>query len=214
METPKGIGKTFRESSLFHWYKRISAPVEYFLWRLKGSPRPKVPHLVKQRVIQEYAREFHLPVLVETGTNHAHMIYVQKSHFREIYSIELDKWRAESARRKFGGQPNIHVLEGDSSDVLPRLLPAIKEPCLFWLDGHDFDISTPVKKELDVLFKHPIQDHVLLIDDARWFDGRTQYPTLDEMREKVARDYPGHVMEVRDDVIRIHRPRPQHTASN
>jgi hypothetical protein len=190
---------------LFHWYKNISAPVEYGLWRLKGSPGSKVPHLVKQRVIQEYARKFNLPVLIETGTNHAHMIYVQKDRFREVYSIELDDWRAGSARRKFADRGNIHVLQGDSGEVLPTLLESIKEPCLFWLDGHDWDISTPVKKELDALFKHPVQDHVLLIDDARWFDGRTDYPTIEELQQKVAREYPGHTLEVKDDIIRIHK---------
>ena len=210
---PSKIGKAFRESSLFHWYKNVSAPTEYLWWRLRGSPGPKVPHLVKQHVIQQYGREFNLPILIETGTNHAHMIYVQKDHFREIYSIELDPWRAESARRKFAGRPGIHVLQGDSGEVLPNLLQSVKEPCLFWLDGHDFDISTPVKKELDALFKHPVQDHVLLIDDARWFDGRSDYPTLDQLREKVSREYPCHVMEVKDDMIRIHKPKAQSSAA-
>jgi hypothetical protein len=103
------LGKAFRGSALFHWYKRISAPTEHLLWRLKGSPGPKVPHLVKQRVIQQYAREFNFPVLVETGTNYAHMIYAQKDRFREIYSIELDVWKAESARRKFAGRPSLEL---------------------------------------------------------------------------------------------------------
>jgi len=199
-------GKNFRASPFFHWYKNVSAPVEYSIWKLKGSPQPKVPHLVKQRVIQEYAQRFHLRTLIETGTNFSHMLYVQKDHFKEIYSIELDPWKVEIARKKFADRPYIHVLEGDSGEVLPKLLPDLKEPCLFWLDGHDFDISTPVKKELEALYKHPIQNHVLLVDDARWFDGRTDYPTLEEMRAQVARDYPGHVMEVRDDMIRIHKP--------
>jgi hypothetical protein len=203
------VGKNFRASPFFHWYKNVSAPVEYSIWKLKGSPQPKVPHLVKQRVIQEYAQKFHLRTLIETGTNFSHMLYVQKDHFKEIYSIELDPWKVGIARKKFADRPYIHVLEGDSGEVLPKLLPDLKEPCLFWLDGHDFDISTPVKKELEALYKHPIQDHVLLVDDARWFDGRTDYPTLEEMRAQVARDYPGHVMEVRDDMIRIHKP--QHT---
>jgi len=206
---PSTIGKTFRDSALFHWYKNISAPAEFLLWRLKGSPQPKVPHLLKQRVIQQYAREFHLPVLVETGANFAHMIYVQKNHFREIYSIELDEWKVRSARRKFAGQPHIHVLQGDSGEVLPALLKDIKEPCLFWLDGHYWEVSTPVKKELDALFRHPIQGHVLLIDDARWFDGHGDYPSIEQLRERVAREYPGHVLEVKDDIIRIHKPRQQ-----
>jgi hypothetical protein len=44
---------------------------------------------------------------------------------------------------------------------------------------------------------------VILIDDARWFDGRTQYPTIQELRAGVEREYPGHVVEVKDDIIRI-----------
>jgi hypothetical protein len=198
------LGRSFRASVLFHWYKNIAARGEYWLWRLRGSPHPKMPHLVKQRAIRQYAREFRLPVLVETGTNYAHMVYVQKDRFREIYSIDLDPWKAQSARRKFAKLPNIHVLEGDSAETLPKLLASLCEPCLFWLDGHDFDISTPVNRELDALFKHPIKNHVILIDDANWFDGRGQYPTLEELRTKVARDYPGHVVEVRDEIIRIH----------
>ena len=204
---PSKLGRAFRNSKLFHWYKNISAPGEYAWWRMRGSPGVKSPHLTKQRAIQEYAREFDLRVLVETGTNWGHMIYVQKDFFREIYSIELDPLRAESARRKFAGRPNIHILEGDSGEVLPKLLPALKEPCLFWLDGHDWDISTPVKKELDALAKQMAYDHVLLIDDARWFDGRTDYPTIEEVREKAMREYPGRVVEVKGDIIRIHKPR-------
>jgi len=201
------VGKAFRESALFHWYKKISAPAEYLWWRLRGSPPSRMPHLVKQRIVRQYGREFRLPILIETGTNFGHMLYVQKGHFREMYSIEIDPWRAESARRKFANQPQIHIVKGDSAEVLPKLLETIQEPCLFWLDGHDWDLSTPVKKELDALFEHPVQDHVVLIDDARWFDGRSGYPTIAELRERVAREYPGHVVEVKDEVIRIHKPR-------
>jgi hypothetical protein len=203
---PSSLRTAFRDSSLFHWYKNVAAPVEYQLWRLRGSSGPKMPHLLKQRVIQEYAREYDLPVLVETGTNYAHMIYVQRNHFREIYSIELDAHKAESARRKFAGNPEIHVLEGDSGVVLPKLLPDLKDRCLFWLDGHDFDISTPVKLELDALFRDSAQEHVVLIDDANWFDGRGGYPTLEELQRRVTREYPGRRMEVKDNIIRIFKP--------
>jgi hypothetical protein len=155
-------------------------------------------------MIAEFASRFNLQTLVETGTNYAHMLYVNKDKFREIYSIELDEHRAQSARRKFASRTNIHVLQGDSAIVLPQLLSSLQEPCLFWLDGHDFDIATPIQQELDAIYKHPIRGHVLLIDDARWFDGRTQYPTLQQLREKTAQEYPGHTIEVKDDIIRIY----------
>jgi hypothetical protein len=205
---PSKLGRFFRASVLFHWYKNIAAHGEYLWWRVRGSPHPKMPHLIKQRAIEQYGRTFRVQVLVETGTNYAHMIYVQKDRFREIYSIELDRWKAASAEKKFVARPGIHILQGDSAEVLPKLLSSVREPCLFWLDGHDFDVSTPVGRELDALFAHPIKNHVILIDDANWFDGRGQYPTLEELRTKVARDYPGHVVEVRDEIIRIHPPKP------
>ena len=201
------LRQSFRNSRLFHAYKGPSAYGEYWWWRVRGSPGPKVPHLVKQRAIAEYAKRFDLHVLVETGANYAHMIYVNQGLFREIYSIELDEQRVESARRKFAGRRDIHILQGDSGIVLPELISSLREPCLFWLDGHDFDITTPVKQELDAIYKHPIKDHAILIDDARWFDGRTQYPTMDELREKAARDYPGHIVELKDDIIRIYKPK-------
>jgi hypothetical protein len=199
----------FRDSTLFHWYKNVAAPVEYQLWRLRGSPGPKMPHLLKQRVIQEYARAYDLPVLVETGTNYAHMIYAQKDHFREIYSIELDAHKAESARRKFVGNPKVHILEGDSGVVLPKLLPALKDRCIFWLDGHDFNISTPVKLELEALFRDAAQEHAILIDDANWFDGRGGYPTLAELQQRITREYPGRQMDVKHNIIRIYKPRAE-----
>jgi|ERR1700728_327458 len=196
----------FRETQLFHFYKSISTWGEYASWKLRNVPGAGAPHLVKQRMIAEFASRFNLQILVETGTNYAHMLYVNKDRFREIYSVELDEHRAQSARRKFANHPNIHVLQGDSAKVLPQLLPALKEPCLFWLDGHDFDISTPVKQELDAIYEHPVRGHVLLIDDARWFDGRTQYPTLEQLREKTDRVYPSRTVEVKDDIIRIYDP--------
>jgi hypothetical protein len=204
---PSTLRTAFRDSVFFHWYKNVAAPVEYQLWRLGGSSGPKMPHLLKQRVIQEYACEYDLPVLVETGTNYAHMIYAQRDHFREIYSIELDAHKVESARRKFAGKPGIHILEGDSGVVLPELLPNLKDRCLFWLDGHDFDIATPVKLELDALFGHSAQEHVVLIDDANWFNGRGGYPTIDELQQRVAREYPGRRMEVKDNIIRVYKPK-------
>jgi hypothetical protein len=213
------LRNAFRETRLFHFYKSISAQGEYLSWKLRAVPGAGAPHLVKQRTIAEFASKFNLRVLVETGTNYAHMLYVNQKRFREIYSVELDDRRAQSARRKFASRSNIHVLQGDSAKVLPQLLPDLKEPCLFWLDAHNFDIATPVKQELDAIYKYPVQGHVLLIDDARWFDGRTEYPTMDALREKTASEYPGRVVEVEDDIIRIYitpgaRPIPAELAPN
>jgi hypothetical protein len=48
---------------------------------------------------------------------------------------------------------------------------------------------------------------VVLIDDARLFGDRTDYPSLDAISDQVRAFDPNLAFEVRDDIIRI-SPRP------
>jgi len=50
-----------------------------------------------------------------------------------------------------------------------------------------------------------VEDHVILIDDAREFTGANDYPTIDELRKFVGDSMPGFHLEVRDDIVRIHK---------
>src|ERR1700734_3642145 len=108
-EIPK---KALRSTRLFDIYKRVAFVGEYAWWRLRGSPRPKVPHLVKQRTLTYFARRFNLNVLVEGGTNLGHMVNVQKNRFRDIYSIERDDYLVARAKLRFAAYPNIHLFYG------------------------------------------------------------------------------------------------------
>jgi hypothetical protein len=207
-ETREIVDKGFRDSIFFDPYKRLAFRGEYAWWRLRGSPQPKVPHIIKQRTLAEFGARHDLHVMVETGSNLGHMINAQKNRFREIYSIELDTWLAARVKRKFAQWPNIHLYQGDSGKVLPTIVPLLKEPCLFWLDAHWGDISAPIKQELECIYRHPVRDHVMLIDDARYFDGRGDYLAVEDLREHAAREYPGSVVEVKDDIIRIFKPKP------
>jgi len=199
--------KAFRNSPFFYPYKRLAYLGEYAWWRLKGSPGPRVPHLVKQRTIDYFRREFGLKVMVETGTNVGNMINVNKSRFREIYSIENHPWYAERARRIFANDPHIHTYEGDSGKVLPAIMPLLHEPCLFWVDAHWGKVSAPIKQEMECIYHHPIRNHVLLIDDARWFDGEGDYYSIQDLADHAAIEFPGAVVEVKDDIIRIFKPK-------
>jgi hypothetical protein len=206
-ETREIPDKKFRDSIFFEPYKQIAFRGEYIWWRLRGSPRPKVPHIVKQHTLAEFAERFNLNVMVETGTNLGNMINAQKQRFREIHSIELDTWLAARAKRKFAAYPGIHLYQGDSGKILPTIIPNISEPVLFWLDAHWGDIDAPIKQEMECIYRHPVRNHVILIDDARYFDGHGDYFSIDELREHAAREYPGSVLEVKDDIIRIYKPR-------
>lgn len=206
-ETREIPNKKFRDSIFFEPYKQIAFRGEYVWWRLRGSPRPKVPHIVKQHTLAEFAERFNLHVMVETGTNLGNMINAQRQRLREIYSIELDTWLAARAKRKFAAYPGIHLYQGDSGKILPTIIPNINEPVLFWLDAHWGDIDAPIKQEMECIYRHPVRNHVILIDDARYFDGHGDYFSIDELREHAAREYPGSVLEVKDDIIRIYKPR-------
>jgi len=196
----------FRDSVFFDPYKRVAFVGEYAWWRLRGSPQPKVPHLVKQRALTGFARQFNLHVLVEGGTNLGNMINVQKNRFREIYSIERDDYLARRAAKKFAPWPHIHLFHGDSAEWMPKIVQSLKEPALFWLDAHWGAESAPIRRELRCIYAHPMKNHVLLIDDARYFTGQGDYPSISDLRAQATREYPGSVVESQDDIIRIYTP--------
>lgn len=59
---------------------------------------------------------------------------------------------------------------GKSVDILPKILEEIKEPALFWLDGHSQllpgeEECYPLLDELKIIATHEIKTHTILIDD-------------------------------------------------
>src|ERR1700683_4323742 len=80
-ETREITDKAFRDSIFFEPYKQVAFRGEYAWWRLRGSPQPKVPHIIKQQTIAEFGERYGLHVMVETGSNLGHMINAQKDRF-------------------------------------------------------------------------------------------------------------------------------------
>ena len=141
------------------------------------------------------------------------MVIEMKHFFNQIYSIELDENLYLRAKKKFDNTTNIQILQGDSCMVLPDLLNKIEKKCLFWLDAHYSggitargNLDTPIMLELKSIFSHKIKDHIILIDDARCFNGSKNYPTIQDLRNFVKKERPDNwVFEIRDDIIRIHK---------
>jgi len=186
----------------------------YLDWKRSGAELP-MPHFGKQQTVAEYAARFAPPVLIETGTYTGHMVYAMLDTFETVYSIELDDRLVRKAKEKFAPYRHVHIIQGESSNVLPGILQNTHQPCLFWLDAHYSGgatakgaLETPIMQELAVVFDHEaIDDHVLLIDDARCFDGTHDYPELSALKEFVLQKQPDWLFEVKDDIIRIHAPR-------
>ena len=117
-----------------------------------------------------------MKVLVETGTYLGDMIQAMRPHFDQIYSIELSDALFEKARQRFESAKNVNLVHGDSGIQLPNVLKELKQPALFWLDGHysegftaKGDKETPIYDELNWIVSVPERRHVIIIDDARCF---------------------------------------------
>jgi hypothetical protein len=166
----------------------------------------------KQQVVIDYIKRFSPRIFVETGTYKGKMVYAVMPHIKEIYSIELDAIHFEKARRRFAGYSNIHIIRGQSGELLPEVLRDINEPALFWLDPHysggsttKGDLETPIIQEMSCILNHNrAKQHIVLIDDARCFVGKNDYPTLNTLENFVHSIYSDFSFEVKDDIIKIY----------
>jgi hypothetical protein len=105
----------------------------------------------------------------------------------------------------------VSILLGDSCQVLPHVLHELQVPALFWLDAHwsggvtgRGDTQTPLIEELQLVLAHPVDGHVVLVDDARLLGVDEDYPTLNEICALVALRRPDWVCEVACDIVRLH----------
>jgi hypothetical protein len=178
-------------------------------WELNGKPVPP-PHTIKQQAIQYYQKRSGYNILVETGTYKGDMILAQKDFFKKIYSIELSQALFEKAKKRFRNYSYVILLRGNSGDVIANVLNELKEPAIFWLDGHysggitaKIEKYSPVNEELQMLINNNRLQHIILIDDARGFTGEHGYPTLEEVKEMTAKSFPGYRFSVDEDIIRL-----------
>jgi hypothetical protein len=140
---------------------------------------------------------------------------------------------AGRARIEEAGRSRVHVLHGDSAEVLASELfdaETMPEPALFWLDGHWTVIGgargpedSPVLQELEAIFARNNDGDVVLIDDIRTMRGdrlrqRKQLnsnplfpegrapPELRTVLEKVCELRPHWLAAVEGDVLKLHAP--------
>jgi|SRR5688572_13245078 len=193
---------------LFNKKHNINHEEQILEWERNGKRSP-TPHIVKQNAIKQYQNKYGLEIFVETGTYLGEMVEAQKNNFKRIFSIELSKKLSGKAVRKFRGFPQIKIIYGDSSIELNSIVPHLEQPALFWLDGHYSEGITamgekecPVVEELMIILKSNFP-HVILIDDARMFNGTHDYPTIHQINSIISNAGILYNIEVKDDIIRL-----------
>jgi len=182
---------------------------ELAAWERNNRPMPP-PHIIKQQVLETYSKRYGLKILVETGTYLGDMVEAMKNVFERIYSIELSEDLYRNAKVRFKRLRNLKLINGDSGIEIKKLMNDIRDPALFWLDGHysggitaKGPKDTPIYEELTHIFSSPDIGHIVIIDDARCFGTEPAYPSLDELREFIKSKRPNLAFYVQGDSIRL-----------
>ena len=198
----------FKKIGLYYSLNFYWNIINIFKWIQFGC-KLNAPHPVKMLVIKSYLEKFNLNIFVETGTFMGDTLGFIAETGCKCYSIELSDEFYINAINKFKSKGNVSLIHGDSGEQLPKFIFDLKSPAIFWLDGHyssgDTALGeehTPVSKEIKALLAHPIKEHVILIDDARCFDGTNNYPFLDELLLFIRQDG-NYEVEVSADIIRL-----------
>lgn len=139
---------------------------------------------------------------IETGTHGGQgVLMALKYGYKDIRSVEVDDKLYKEAKKIVGGHDEVTLYLGDTRDKLWEMIKDIDEQMTVWLDAHapitvelrDKHGRQPILDELDMLAKHPVNDHNILIDDINEFGTfGFDHIELDEVKNrlyKINKDY-------------------------
>lgn len=210
-----------KETPAYYLFRRWQAHWEFLRWNRSWAKGKSVgvpalatpPRLFKQLLVSRYAAIYDSATFIETGTFLGDMLYAQRRNFHRLISFEIDHALYLRAQQRFSRTSRVNLLHGDSTFLLPQVLPNLQEPCLFWLDAHAMGAAQrrkyptpPILEELEAILSSDLQDCVVLVDDARLFVEQSPFPSLEKVKETVLHYRPHWQFEVRNDVIRTHPP--------
>lgn len=143
-------------------------------------------------------------VFIETGYGMGQTLSnAVTQDFEELHSIEIDRNIAARAKGLWEDNDRVHIYEGDSREVLPKIVKPSKST-MFWLDAHwsfgGYGEAKPVDEcplmgELKVISDVKWKEQpLILIDDAPFFDPmfwnnnptpatKSEWPTMEQIRD-------------------------------
>ena len=113
------------------------------------------------------------PIFIETGTYIGDSVQEALDvGFERVYTIELDEARFKRCVERFADNPNVHLFQGDTLDILPKILELVDKRATFWLDAHITrgtvgKLKCPIVEEVKLISTHAIKNHTILMDDRR-----------------------------------------------
>jgi len=206
------------------YLKKITPLYKLYLYLFDASWRIRDRILIpgyetKRKIILDLSSKYgSTQVFIETGTYLGDTVDYLKDHFNKLYSIEVESSLFRNATDRFLNYGHIKIVNGDSAVELRKIMGKIDTSATIWLDGHyssEFfegekymvtgkgEKITPVFEELQQINDHPVRGHVILIDDARLFNGKDDYPEKEEVKTYVRTHMPDYSFSVKNDIIRI-----------
>lgn len=153
---------------------------------------------IKRFDLNNIIRNCNTKTFCETGTLLGDGVaYACTFPFDTIISLEIMTEYVQKARDRFKTDMRVHIVEGDTSIILPNVLEKINTNCVFWLDAHfpgadlrhkkytdekNKDTRTPLKRELSYIQQRVDKfDDVIIIDDL-WIyeEGPFEWGTFNE----------------------------------
>ena len=130
---------------------------------------------IPKKLVILIKEHFSIEMFVETGTFRGKTSRWAAGIFSDVITIENSRELFESSKETLRNYKNIQLLFGSSPFQLSKVISGIKKPALFWLDAHWCGGSTygeedpcPLLDEIRIV-KQSGYDHILMIDDARFF---------------------------------------------
>jgi len=142
-------------------------------------------------------RRFPNCLFIETGTFRGYGVEEAIwAGFSLIISIERAEHLYEYCKDRFKQFPNVHILLGNSGDLLSGIMDCNDFQTTFWLDAHyscqdTYNGESPLFRELRAINEHKIKTHSILIDDISDYD-------IDEVK-RVLSNY--HMFQVLENIL-------------
>jgi len=174
---------------------------------LRGA-YPLPPQSVKLAVLRNNIPVPHPRVFIETGTYHGDTVAAVMDMYPSVISIEVDDALYQKACFRFSADKNVRIVHGDCARVMPEILAELRQPAVFWLDGHysggetgKGEVEDPILISLNQIAAHSVEGHVLFIDDARTFDGREGRPDISDVLNCLKKINSRYIIRVQSDII-------------
>ena len=202
----------YHGSFLYVWMCLLREYVNYRRWKKYIDPtNPSPPAYRKRSYIMERAKILRARTLVETGTYLGDTPFFLRNCFKAIYTIELNDDLYHGAKKRLAQFKNIHVMHGNSAEVLPLVFDRIEYPAVFWLDAHysgngtarSEQGDTPIESEVKTIIAHKQGPIAIVIDDAYLFGMEPGYPTVEHLESFVGKIAPYMSVSVHDEIIFI-----------